>query len=145
MEARYMKNEIAWSDSKVKTLRDCLYKYYLTYYKAWNGWLSSASSDKQRAYLLKNITNLPMFVGSVVHDIIEKIITAKRDYNQIIPLEHAQEMILRSLRKGWIDSTHEKWKIKVKGHINLFEHFYEVMLTGGRQVTHSSPYLMFEL
>ena len=61
----------AWSNSRVKTFRECAWRYYLTYFQSWEGWLGSAPQEKQRAYMLKKMTNLPMFIESVVQDTIE--------------------------------------------------------------------------
>lgn len=115
----------AWSESRVKCLRECAWKYYLTYFKAWNGWLVSAPQDKQRTYMLKNMTNMPMWVGSIVHDAIEEIITAGREDGKWKTLEQAQHDAVQMLRKGWVQSTQKRWQISPKKNINLAEHFYQ--------------------
>lgn len=115
----------AWSESRVKCLRECAWKYYLTYFQAWEGWLPSAPQEKQRAYTLKNMTNLPMFVGSVVHDVIEDIITFGRATGDWKTLEQAQHSGIQALRKGWKQSVDKRWQGSPKKNINLAEHFYQ--------------------
>lgn len=115
----------AWSNSRVKTFRECAWKYYLTYFEAWEGWLTSAPQEKRRAYTLKNMTNLPMFIGSVVHDIIEEAITTGRQTGQWKTLEQLQHDGIQALRKGWKQSVDKRWQGSPKRNINLAEHFYQ--------------------
>jgi hypothetical protein len=42
--------------------------YYWQYYGSWKGWEADAPVEAQLAYRLKKITNLHLFVGTVVHD-----------------------------------------------------------------------------
>jgi len=115
----------AWSESRVKTLRECRWKYYLTYYLSWEGWLPSAPQEKRRAYMLKNMTNIPMWVGSIVHDTIEYVITKGRDSGEWLKLEEAQAYAIQLLRKGWKQSVDKRWQASAKANVNLYEHFYQ--------------------
>ena len=115
----------AWSESRVKCLRECMWKYYLTYFCAWEGWMASAPQEKRRAYMLKNMTNLPMWIGSIVHDVIEEVITTGRDTGEWKTLEQAQNDGIQALRKGWKQSKDKRWQGRPKGNINLAEHFYQ--------------------
>ena len=115
----------AWSNSRVKTLRECMWKYHLQYNVSWLGWEPSSSQEKKRAYMLKNLTNMPMFVGSVVHDIIEKIITTGRETGNWGNVEQTQHDAVQLLRKGWKESTEKRWQASPKKYTNLAEHFYQ--------------------
>ncbi len=115
----------AWSNSRVKTLRECAQKYHLTYHVAWEGWLTSAPQDKRRAYILKNMTSLPMWIGSIVHDIIEEVITIGRETGDWSTLKQAQHNGVQALRKGWKQSKDKRWQGSPKQNINLSEHFYQ--------------------
>jgi len=114
----------AWSESRVKCFRECAWRYFLTYFQAWEGWLGSAPQEKQRAYMLKNMTNLPMWIGSIVHDVIEEVITVGRTTGQWRTLEQAQHSGVQALRKGWKQSKEKRWQGSPKKNINLSEHFY---------------------
>lgn len=124
-----IEQKYAWSESRVKCLRECRWKYHLTYNVAWEGWRPSAPQEKQRAYLLKNMTNLPMFVGSVVHDTIEEIINTGKDSGKWITLEQAQDIALQKLRKGWKQSVEKRWQGGPKNNVNLAEHYYQEPIT----------------
>lgn len=115
----------AWSESRVKTMRECPWRYYLTYFQSWEGWLPSAPQEKQRAYMLKNMTNMPMWVGSIVHDVIEDIINIGRQTGKWRTLEQAQHDGVQSLRRGWKQSIEKRWQHSPKRNINLAEHFYQ--------------------
>lgn len=75
--------------------------------------------------MLKNMTNLPMFIGSVVHNVIEEIITTGRKTEKWMTLEQAQKIGVQALRKGWKQSTDKRWQENPKHNINLAEHFYQ--------------------
>jgi len=115
----------AWSESRVKCLRECRRRYHLMYHVAWGGWGGSAPQESRRAYMLKNMTNLPMFVGSIVHDVIEDIIKEGRCSGKWKTLEHAQHDAVQLLRKGWKQSFEKRWEESPKYNINLSEHFYQ--------------------
>lgn len=115
----------AWSNSRVKTLRECMWKYHLAYNVSWEGWLAFAPQEKQRAYMLNKMTNLPMWVGSLVHDIIEEIITTGRKTGEWKTLEQAQHDGVQALRKGWKQSKDKRWQVSPKGNVNLAEHYYQ--------------------
>jgi len=115
----------AWSESRVRCLRECRWRYFLTYYMAWEGWLANAPQEKRRAYMLKNMTNFPMYVGSVVHNVIEDVITVGRKTGQWKPLKEAQDDGIQALRKGWVQSIEKRWQARPKGNANFAEHFYQ--------------------
>lgn len=135
-----LKQTYAWSNSRVKTLRECAWKYYLTYNEAWEGWLASAPQEKQRAYLLKKMTNLPMWIGSLVHDIIEEIIQTGRKSGEWKTLEQAQHDGIQALRKGWKQSKNKQWQNSPK-KINLAEHFYQEKLDPDKLATYKQKVL----
>jgi len=94
--------------------------------------MASAPQDKRRAYMLKNMTNLPMFVGSVVHDVIEDLIRVGRQTGEWPTLEQAQHDAVQALRKGWKQSTEKRWQASPKQNVNLAEHFYQEDIDQGR-------------
>ena len=114
----------AWSNSRIKIFRECPWRYYLTYFLAWEGWLTSAPQEKRSAYILKNLTNLPMWAGEIVHNIIEEIISTARKTGEWKTLKQAQHDGVQELRKGWQQSVGKEWLTSPK-KVNLSEHYYD--------------------
>jgi len=119
-----IKLQFAWSESRVKLLRECAYKYFLNYYESWEGWHKNAPQRKQQAYLLKQLTNKHMWPGSIVHEVIEHVIKTYKLTGSWLSLRDAQELGVNKLRSGWISSTKKEWK-KTPKSTNLFEHYYK--------------------
>jgi CRISPR/Cas system-associated exonuclease Cas4 (RecB family) len=115
--------QFAWSESRVKTLRECARKYYINYFLSWEGWIGNASQEKKQAYRLKNLTTFPMFVGTVVHTVIEDAIKEFRRTDKWPSLSDSQEEVVRLLRKGWKESSNKEWMKEAK-KTNFFEHYY---------------------
>lgn len=118
----------SWSNSRVKTLRECPRKYYYQYFLSWEGWLQSAPDRKRMAYILKNMTNKHMWPGSIAHEVIEHVIKEYRKNKKWLSLESAQNLAIEKLRSGWKSSRSSNWKQNPKS-INLFEDFYGDGLT----------------
>ncbi len=117
--------EFSWSLSRHKTLMHCARQYAHQYYSSHNGWLRNAPEWNKQAYRLKNLTNLEMYFGSVVHDIIEQVI---EDYlnTGILPEETGlTENVRMLLNKGFIDSTrHYKNWIERPKKTTMFHELY---------------------
>ena len=64
-------NRFSWSPSRDRLYRNCARAYYFNYYGSWGGWERDAPAPARLAYRLKQMTNLPMFAGTVVHDVIK--------------------------------------------------------------------------
>ncbi len=75
--------------------------------------------------MLKNMTNMYMWVGSIVHNIIEDIIKTGRQTGEWVTLEQAQTNAIQKLRQGWKQSIEKRWQASPKQNINLAEHFYQ--------------------
>jgi hypothetical protein len=61
-----MKREFSWSYQRYKTFQHCKRAYYLSYYKAWNGWKNTEPEETQKLYILKNIKS----IKTIFHDIL---------------------------------------------------------------------------
>ncbi len=115
----------AWSDSRVKVLRRCMWEYFLTYFLSWDGWNDWADEDKKKAYMFKKMSNLFMFTGSVVHDEIQSILEEFRDTQKMRSCDDSKKRVVEALRKGLIESKNQKWKSSSSKFLNLEEHFYK--------------------
>ena len=123
-----LEQSYAWSESRVKTLRECARKYWYNYYASWEGWLKNAPQEKRDAYLLKHLTNKYMWPGSIVHEVIEYVIKTYKLNEKWISLRDAKELGINKLKSGWISSKNKDWQKKPKS-INLFEHYYNIELS----------------
>lgn len=78
-----IKNELAWSSSRIWIFNECLRKYYYHYYGAWNGWDSKADADQKELYLLKRLESLPLLLGGKLHETIFFILDSLAKGQQI--------------------------------------------------------------
>jgi len=118
-----LEQSYAWSASRIKTLRECARKYWYNYFCAWEGWLAYAEEAKKEAYLLKNITNFPMYVGTIVHNVIEDCINQFRSSSKWPTLESSKQKVIQLLRNGWLESKNKDWQKNAK-KVNFFEHYH---------------------
>lgn len=114
----------AWSDSAVKTLRTCQRQFYIEKFLAWEGWLHDAPQLKRLAYTLKNMSNLPMWAGAIVHDVCQESLETLRDTGELTPRSEMKEIATQRLRKGWLQSVNKQWHGDPKWNLNLMEHYY---------------------
>jgi len=117
------KNEFSWSISRAKMFRECLRKYYYSYYGSWNGWTEEGSPYAKLCYRLKQIVDLPTWAGDIVHRAIE---TALRRWRrgQIMSREAMQSLARNMLNNEWKESAEGLWLRHPKKYRNLFEHYY---------------------
>ncbi len=106
-----------------KSFRDCLRHYYLNYYAYWNGWSPDAPDDARLIYRLKKMQSMPMWMGDIVHRMIERIIADMRN-DETRSLEEYQNQARKLMNKEYLASTEGKWRWKPKYNLNLFEHYY---------------------
>jgi hypothetical protein len=119
-----LKNEFSWSISRQKQMESCARKYFHTYYGSWGGWEMSATKEVRQTYILKNMTNLDLLAGEVVHEIITRILAGLADGN--LPAEaEALDWARQMLRQAWIDSKSLHWREDPKRVRNLFELYYQ--------------------
>lgn len=121
-----IKLQFAWSASRIKTLRECARKYWYNYFCAWEGWLAYADKEKREAYLLKNLTSFPMYVGTIVHNVIENCINQFKTTGKWPILESSKEKVIKLLRQGWSESKNKDWQKNAK-KTNFFEMYYNQM------------------
>lgn len=65
---------IGWSHSRQRDLDECPRRYYLKSFGSWRGWCGPAGHPRTTAYLLKNLTTLPMAVGIRVHEAAREVV-----------------------------------------------------------------------
>jgi CRISPR/Cas system-associated exonuclease Cas4 (RecB family) len=117
--------EFSWSLSRSKSLLACARKYGYDYYVSHNGWLSfNVSAEAQHAYRLKKLKHLPMFVGEIAHDAIEKTIE-QIFYERPLPtVETLVNYAKRQLNDAYL-TNYAAWEAKPSKHAMYFDMYYE--------------------
>ncbi len=116
-------NDPSWSASRAGTFNGCKRQYFYNYYGAWDGWNSNSDPFRRECYILKNMTSLPMFIGTVVHDIIQlQLEQFKETGDKIVDVEHLQNRAQKMLTVGFNQSLGTAWEDNPKKNIHFMEH-----------------------
>jgi hypothetical protein len=114
------RNEFSWSKSRDSLFRRCKRKYYFNHYGFWNGWIASEEDRTKRIYYLKKLVTKELWMGSLVHEVIEFVLKRFR-VGEEVRLSHA----LAILRKRF-DSDFEISKMKeYTGFMSKAHKFFE--------------------
>lgn len=100
--------DFSWSFSRSKMIRECLMKYFINYYLSHNGWYWDAPLEKRRAYVLKNLTSLPLLTGNIIHDFIENNLNALISKGISISPESIEKSAFDILRDAYKQSLGQK-------------------------------------
>lgn len=116
----------SWSNSRHKTFLECLRKYYYQYYESHNGWLYNSPEENKTAYRLKNIKNLPILLGDLIHQMIDQQLKNFLNGKLLFTEDEMIAIVTRSLNQAYLDSTkfRPQWFNKPKKHQMLFEIYY---------------------
>lgn len=121
--------EFSWSQSRDATFKECARKYYFHYYAAHNGWLQQADDRTRWAYRLKQLSNLHLVFGTVIHEMAHQVIA---DVHRQQPTESAEtwmKTVRNRLNRAYLDSKErERWLQAPKKTTMLHEMFYEAAL-----------------
>lgn len=121
-------NELSWSRSRAGILSDCPRRYWFSYYGSWGGWSADAPERTREIYMLKQLSTRWMWVGSIVHEAIERVLGELRAGRPVDPAVLAEQLVdgmraeFRASRAGAYRSSPKK----VRG---LFEHEYGVAVS----------------
>ncbi len=121
------KNQFSWSYSRGAKYRRCPRAYYYHYYAAWEGWLPHAPPPVQRAYLLKNLTNISAWVGTVVHESI-KFAMARLKVGQSVADSNLIRQMRRRIQADFNNSHSGRYRQKPNQITGLQEHYYKTQL-----------------
>ncbi|MBP1583893.1 MAG: PD-(D/E)XK nuclease family protein [Victivallales bacterium] len=117
-------NEFSWSVSRAQLFRQCRRAYYYNYYGSWGGWNPDAPKPVRKMYILKNLKNLALWGGSIVHDTVRDALMYYRDGASEFPtVEQLQARARQTLRNGWTEAVSRQWE-KTPKATNLFELYY---------------------
>ncbi len=112
-----------WSISRDKRLRDCARKYYLQHYASRGGWHANAAADVRQLHILKHLQNRFMWVGGVVHAMIELALTGWRR-GETVPVEALVERGTRRMRAQYAESIQGVYRQHPAAACGLVEHEY---------------------
>jgi hypothetical protein len=121
------KNEFSWSKSRDNCFRECERKYYYNHYGFWNGWMNWAHEKTKRIYYLKKISIKEVWIGQILHEIIEWILKKFR-LGEHIGLSHAIAVLKKRLDSEYIISKIKEYSGFSSKTTKLFEHEYKIKI-----------------
>ena len=133
-----LKNEFSWSYSRAAKYRQCPRAYYYHYYAAWEGWQQTAPQPVRRVYLLKNLTDLPRWRGTLVHETLKYAMARLKAGH---PVEKAGlfEQLRRRVQADFSDSQSGRFRQSPNKLTGFQEHYYKTnMLPADWQATQST-------
>ena len=129
-----LENTFSWSNSRAATFDRCLRSYWWQYYGAWGGWERNAQPNTRLAYVLKKLTSRWAWIGSAVHEAIERILKdmhAKAMHGQLQfgesgpDIEHEVEKLTETMRAQYRVSLTKRYLDNPKRNFGLMEHEYD--------------------
>lgn len=116
----------SWSNSRHKAFLDCVRKYYYQYYESHNGWLYDSPEENKTAYRLKNIKNIPILLGDVIHKAIDWQLKSFLNGKRLLTEDEMMTLVSNHLNKAYLDSTRNRqlWFHKPKNYQMLYEIYY---------------------
>ena len=133
-------NTCRWSSSRESTFHECQKKYWYTYYGSWDGWPKTPFDTRETIdplasylYMLKNMQPACMFMGSMVHKVIEECLKSIQLTKKAPPLDDLMAQASLRYDKSMKESKEQLWKNHPKHHTNIFEHFYGLPFDEGEE------------
>ncbi len=134
-----LENEFTWSASRAAAFAYCKRQYWWNYYGSWGGWEPNAPAEVREAYTLKNLSNRWAWVGTVVHETIERILRDLQESAlknelafvrpQVEPANEVEGVTLR-MREDWRQSKRGFYRDRPKKMFGLAEHEYGDEVSG---------------
>jgi hypothetical protein len=121
------KNEFSWSYSRSVKYARCPRAYYYHYYAAWEGWQKEAPAPVKQAYLLKNLTNIPQWIGAIVHESI-KYALARLKAGQPVANSDLIQQMRRRAQADFEGSQHGFYRQNPNQITGFQEHYYAANL-----------------
>jgi hypothetical protein len=119
-----LKNEVSWSYSRAAKYSVCPRAYYYHYYAAWEGWLPTSPAPVQRAYLLKNLTDLPRWIGTLVHDSIKFALARLKAGQPVVGADLLKQMRVRA--KADVENSRSgRYRQQPQPITGFQEHYYQ--------------------
>jgi len=122
-------NEFCWSVSQDKEFSECRRRYYYGRYGSWEGWPTGKGDAKtKQLYLLKNLTQKQMWVGSVVHDVVKKVLENFRG-GHAVDYAFAEKLLVDEMKNDIESSKQKRYYQNPKRNTGFFEDEYGIGIT----------------
>ena len=119
------KNEFSWSKSRDELFNECKRKYFFKHYGSWNGWDSNEEDRIKRIYYLKQLKTKEIWLGQIVHEVINFVLTQLR-FGKGISLSHSLAILKKKFEEGFIQSFIKRYTgFNSKSH-KFFEEEYGI-------------------
>ncbi|WP_165875938.1 PD-(D/E)XK nuclease family protein [Hazenella coriacea] len=96
--------EWSWSQSRQNMFESCRRKYYYHYYAAHLGWQNDQPYEVQKIYRLKQLKNLHLVLGDLIHRIAEMYIQHWRKHQKRYTASDLTHRIRNLLNQAYIES-----------------------------------------
>jgi hypothetical protein len=117
--------DFSWSLSRHTLLAEYPRAYYYHYYTSHNGWLKDAPEQTRKVYVLKNITNIYLLLGSLIHERTKDVINSIVNKKPPPSLEILKKITRDELRKAVRESRdRDTFSRSPKYHCMLHEYYY---------------------
>jgi hypothetical protein len=117
-------NLFSWSYSRDALYRHCPRAYYYHYYGSWNGWDRGSPAPVRRLYLLKNLTSIERWTGTLVNDAIKAALVRRIDGRQVTRSGLVAKMRQRA-RRDFGDSRRGRFQDQPGKLTGFQEHYYQ--------------------
>ncbi|RME97243.1 MAG: Dna2/Cas4 domain-containing protein [Chloroflexi bacterium] len=119
-----LKNRLSWSFSRSALHAHCPRAYYYHYYAAWEGWQADAPAPVRRAYLLKNLTDIPRWRGTLVHDLLKFALSRLKTGAQV-PRNRLIQQLHRRAKTDVAASKSGRYRQQPNKITGFQEHYYQ--------------------
>ncbi|HSA58808.1 MAG TPA: PD-(D/E)XK nuclease family protein [bacterium] len=119
-----LKNLFSWSKSRDEKFRECPRQYYYHHYASWGGWDRQADPKAREIYTLKNLKSRHMWLGEVVHHVIEDALKHYRETREM-PTEAFLARLTETMRRNFRESKSRQYQERPGKAFGLYEHEYE--------------------
>jgi hypothetical protein len=119
------RNEFSWSKSRDGVFGECRRKYYFNHYGFWGGWDSGSAERTKRIYYLKKLSGKEVWLGSLVHEVIEFVLRKFRD-GEAISLGHALAIFRARFDDGFLQSSLKEYTGFMSRAHKFFEDEYGI-------------------
>lgn len=118
---------LPWSVTRDKRLRTCARRYYLYHYGI-RAARAAGPADEHELTVLKQLRNRYMWVGEIVHELIELALSAWRR-GENVPVESLVERGTRRMRAQYAESLQGVYRERPSEACGLVEHEYREELS----------------